>query len=213
MWPAHKNSLLNGYAVVLKLLGKLPMIPILGTQSGYFSLATVFAPSLGFFSSTSSCAFVYLIRTALSFLTTFAVGSCFLHIPTLAGALILSSGSRYLPRIIAALCICTFLLHPIGRESFLYSLYWLIPIGISFVPAPSIFLRSLSSTFITHAVGSTIFLYTHATTSTYWQVLIPQVWLERLASALLLTAMYYAVTVSINLINQLRFESSPCLNR
>lgn len=206
MWPAHTYRLLSGYAVVLKLLGNLPMIPLFGTQSGFFGLASIFAPTLGFFSGASSCAFVYLVRTALSFSTTLAFASCLSHIPTLAGSLILSSESRFLPRLLAALCIGTFLVHPIGRESFLYSFYWLIPIGISFVPAPSIFLRSLSSTFITHAVGSIIFLYTRTTTSTFWQLLIAQVWIERLTYALLLTATYYAVTVCINLIKQLRSE-------
>lgn len=214
MWSPHKNSFLSVvYAVGLKLLGAVPILPIFGTIGAFFSLASAFAPLIGFFVGTSSSALVYLVRTALSFSTTLALGSFLVHIPTLAGTLVLSSQSRLLSRILSLVCIVTFLIHPIGKESFIYSLYWLIPICISFVPRPSIFLRSLSSTFITHAVGSTIFLYTHATTSAFWLILIPQVLLERLTYALLLTASYYAVTVSTNLINQRRFESSPCLNR
>ncbi len=212
MWPAYKQILLLAYALVLKLLSKISLLPILGTARLY-GVGTVCAPLIGFFCGVSSCAFVYCARTALSFSLGTYGGSFLVHLPTFAGSLVLSSGSRYASPLIAALCIGTFIAHPMGAESFIYTIYWLIPIGISFLPAPSIFLRSLMSTFITHAVGSTIFIYTHETTALFWETLFPQVWLERLTSALILTACYYAVTRMIHLINRLGFESNPCQNR
>jgi hypothetical protein len=107
----------------------------------------------------------------------------------------------------------TFLAHPIGKECLLYSCYWLIPVGLSYLSEPSIFLRSLMSTFTTHAVGSTLYLYTHDTTSLFWHTLIPQVWLERLTSALVLTACYYACISIIRLIHKLHVEDAICQNR
>lgn len=196
------------YTAALKLLSYTQILGI----PRLLSLDAMGAPLVGLLSGSRTCVVMYLIRTALSFSVSAPLGSFLFHLPTLTGALILSSEEKILPRLVASLCIVTFLLHPVGYECFSYSLFWLIPIAISFVSMPSVFLRSLSSTFITHAVGSTLFIYTHTTTSGYWHALIPQVWLERIISALFLTALYYVVYISINFIHQLHCESNPCQN-
>jgi hypothetical protein len=204
MCQADRHALLITYAGVLKLIGSITLLPSLRL----FSLGAICGPLIGFFSGTLGCFLVYVVRTALSFS---GIGSVFIHLPTCAGSIALSS-PPYTTRIIACFALITFLAHPIGRASYLYCSYWLIPLGISFMPAPSIFLRSLMSTFITHAVGSVVFIYTHETTSHFWLELIPQVWVERISLSLLFTACYYAVTLSINLIQQYRVESRSCQN-
>lgn len=200
-----------GYSLLLKLLGKVGVWHVLGSRVT-IGLSAAFAPAIGFFSSPATCISVYIIRTGLSLLTSpmSLIGTYYL--PTLAGSLVLSSQSRSLQIIMPLICIVTFALHPVGSQCMTYTLYWFIPIVATLLPS-SVFLRSLSSTFVTHAVGSTIFLYTHPTTSTYWHTLIPQVWLERLIYTLLLSASYYIIKNIIAVLNHLRRESSLCQSR
>ncbi len=205
MLTVKKTTYLISYAVLLRLLGKVSLFRFAGS----FGLSAALAPVIGFFSSATSCLSFYALRTGISLATSSHCVSFTYYLPTLAGSLALSSQSRLIEALIPALCIATFILHPIGASSWLYSLYWLIPIGISILPKKSIFLRSLSSTFITHAVGSVLYLYTHPTTSLYWHILLPQVWLERLAYALILTTCYYGIL----LITQFNPEGSLCQNR
>lgn len=205
MWQDRNYRVYIASGWTLALVGTF----ILPFSSRLLSISTLCAPALGFFGSPSSCFLLYGGRTILSFLTTLKGVPIFFHIPTLAGSLALSC-PKIVPRYVPLLCIITFLAHPVGNECLLYSCYWLIPLGLSYLSEPSIFLRSLMSTFTTHAVGSTLYLYTHETTSLFWYTLIPQVWLERLISALMLTACYYACTTTIRRARKLHLKDTPC---
>jgi len=100
---------------------------------------------------------------------------------------------RFLPAVMAAayfglktkktalifpICIVLFLLNPIGRQAWLYPMIWLIPFFASF-GKKRLILNSLGATFVSHAVGSVIFLYAFGLTSAIWLSLIPVVFLER----------------------------------
>ena len=100
---------------------------------------------------------------------------------------------RFLPAILAAayfglkskkiafvfpICIILFLLNPIGRQAWLYPLIWLIPFVATF-GKKRLILNSFGATFVSHAVGSTIFLYAFGLTPQIWLSLIPVVFIER----------------------------------
>jgi len=80
--------------------------------------------------------------------------------------------------IIFPVCIALFLLNPIGRQAWMYSLIWLIPFIASF-GKKRLILNSLGATFTAHAVGSVIFLYSFGLTPAIWVSLIPVVLIER----------------------------------
>jgi len=80
--------------------------------------------------------------------------------------------------IIFPICIVLFLLNPIGRQAWMYSMIWLIPFFTTFFNKRLI-LKSLGATFTAHAVGSVIFLYTFGLTPAIWIALIPVVFIER----------------------------------
>ncbi|MCX6723915.1 MAG: hypothetical protein NT155_01925 [Candidatus Staskawiczbacteria bacterium] len=80
--------------------------------------------------------------------------------------------------IIFPICIALFLLNPIGRQAWMYSLIWLIPFAATFAKKRLIF-NSLGATFTAHAVGSVIFLYSFGLTPAIWISLIPIVFIER----------------------------------
>lgn len=103
----------------------------------------------------------------------------------------------FLQIIIPLSCMILFIAHPQGRGAALYSFYWLIP-GCCFM-VQTIFKKSwafsiaLSSTFIAHAVGSIIALYTLAIPTQSWLTLIPLVAVERMIFASGATLLFYAM--------------------
>lgn len=107
----------------------------------------------------------------------------------------------FLQIILPLTCIALFIAHPQGRGAFLYSFYWFIP-GICFA-IHTIFKKSwafstaLSSTFIAHAVGSIIALYTLAIPTQTWIILIPLVAIERMIFASGATLAFYAMKMVV----------------
>ncbi|MCX6772195.1 MAG: hypothetical protein NTV88_00275 [Candidatus Micrarchaeota archaeon] len=84
--------------------------------------------------------------------------------------------------IVPLACMALFMLHPIGGQAWIYSLYWLIPV-IALALPEHLFIRSLGSTFTAHAIGSIVFLYLLPSTPALWIALIPVVAFERLMFA------------------------------
>jgi hypothetical protein len=80
--------------------------------------------------------------------------------------------------IIFPVCIALFVLNPIGRQAWIYSLIWLIPFIATFFKKRLIF-NSLGATFTAHAVGSVFFLYAFGLTPAIWMALIQVVLIER----------------------------------
>lgn len=100
-----------------------------------------------------------------------------------------------------AFCITLFVLHPIGSKAYAISLFWLIPAALffieKFIPGVgdihylNVFSTALSSTFIMHAVGSLMWLYTgpHVTPE-QWISWIPTTGTERLIFAIVMSVVY-----------------------
>ena len=124
------------------------------------------------------------------------------YIPTLCASASWAVTSRFYAPFLSLLCMALFIAHPVGAQASVYTLYWLIPLALTFLPRTIIFARSLTSTFIAHAVGSVLFLYWGPiTTASYWMALIPVVAFERFAFALVMTAAYYAGSYALRLVN------------
>jgi len=68
-------------------------------------------------------------------------------------------------------------------------MYWLIPVALYFMKK-STFNTALGSTFVVHAVGSVIWLYTRDTSVLLWHSLLPIVLLERMAFAIGMVLMH-----------------------
>ena len=73
--------------------------------------------------------------------------------------------SRFILSVILPLvCMFLFIFHPESGKAYIYSFYWLIPVICYFSERfkiyNSIFTKSLTATFLAHAVGSIILLYT-----------------------------------------------------
>jgi len=95
-------------------------------------------------------------------------------------------------------CMALFMIHPIGRQAFIYSFYWLIPVIMFFFKDKSLLAKSLGATFTAHAVGGVLWLYVFNLPKDVWLGLIPQVALERGMFAVGIAATYI---VFVNLLD------------
>jgi hypothetical protein len=136
-------------------IGGMFLGPILGAVSAFFVRA------LNIFISHKSLDFLTIIR----------------FLPAILAAVYFGLKQKK-TAIIFPICILLFILNPIGRQAWLYSMIWLIPFAATFCKKRLIF-NSLGATFTAHAVGSVIFLYTFGLTPAIWMSLIPVVFIER----------------------------------
>lgn len=102
--------------------------------------------------------------------------------------------------------------NPVGRQTWYFALYWLIPI-ITFFKREVLFLRSLGSTFTSHAVGGATWIWIMNLPAEVWKGLVPVVAFERLSFALGIAASYVILTFVFRYLNAknliptgLRFE-------
>lgn len=84
---------------------------------------------------------------------------------------------------IPILAIIAFTLHPIGREVWYYSLFWIIPL-IAYFKKDNLFIRSLGATFAAHSIGGALWIWAFNLPANVWNSLIPIVIQERLLFAL-----------------------------
>ena len=200
------------FIFLFSLLGfltlQIPVSKIIGSKQN-FTFFDFFAPTTGMFlNSFPGAASVLLVKMFdLIFIKKgFDLLSLLRLLPLPLAAFYFGSKSK-LKSLIALLSIFLFVIHPIGRLAWLYSLYWLIPIIASFFPH-RLFLKSLGSTFTAHAVGSTIFLYTFGLTPQIWLSLIPVTFIERVGFSLGIYASYFIFNFTLNyLVKLLKIKS------
>lgn len=91
------------------------------------------------------------------------------------------------------IAIAAFILHPVGRTVWFFSLYWLIPVIVKMLPqayAKNPFFKGLGATFTAHAIGGALWIWTVPMTAEMWTGLIPVVAYERLLFTLGIGASY-----------------------
>lgn len=190
-----RDALSHAPFVMLAILSKVIKFSfIAGSKLACFSLSQAISPLAGKIGGNKTLASLIALKTIILSLTykiSLLLSSTY-FIPTAFGSLYITSQNRLLKAFIPTLCIFLFVIHPIGSQSWVYSLYWLLPISLAFMPERSFFLKALGATFTQHAVGSVIWLYTRAIPAPVWNGLISVVWAERLLFALAMTATYYA---------------------
>ena len=199
------------FVFLFSLLGlialKIPVSRIVGSGQS-FSFFDFFAPTVAMFLGTLPGAIsVLLVKLFdLIFISRKIEAVSLLRLLPLPLAAFYFGSKSKKRSLIAIICIILFIVHPVGRQAWVYSLYWLIPIFACFFPK-RLFLKSLGSTFTAHAVGSTIFLYAFQLPTAVWKGLIPVVFVERVGFALGIYLSYFVFNVSLNfLLRVLRFE-------
>lgn len=203
------------------VLTKVKITPIIGTNSS-FSASVLFGPTiskfLGISFGTGSLLFahffgvivgIYKIKSMMSYFTFFPIIFAGIYF-----ARIFRSDKKLFWFPLA--CISLFILHPIGNSVWFYSLFWSIPLIISIGKeriekiiknyVARVYLYSLGTAFVDHAVGSVLFLYFMNIPREAWLMAIPLTIIERLIIAAGITLSYFFVKISIKTLKEL-FQS------
>jgi hypothetical protein len=164
--------------------------PIIGSTWGFFSLSDVAMPLTGVLGLGFGICVAIARMSYKAFVLGAPLSSVVYYLPGLCAAGSWARKGPLFRLLVPLVCIVLFVAHPTGFAAAPYSLYWLIPVGIYFLDSKSIFLQSLSSTFVAHAVGSILWLYSFDMSAQMWLGLIPLVAVERLFFASAMTVIY-----------------------
>jgi len=205
------------FFVLFIILTKVKFSLILGTDT-QFSASVMFGPVISNFLGIGwglaviilSHLFgivigLYKVKSAISWLT-FA--------PIIIAGIYFSKMFKGDTRLvlIPLFCILLFFSHPIGREVWYYSLFWVIPIFIASFKTKldkllkkhivQVYVYSLGSALTDHSIGSIIYLYFINIPAKFWVEAIPFTLVERAMIAAGITLSYFAVKVSISFLQQ-----------
>lgn len=188
-----RSSATTIFYISATLLARLVKLTgMIGQHTISFSLASCGTPLIGLYTSLWTVLTSLGVTTLYSWYTTANPLLLLLHIPTLGATLYLylcaQPSHKFLKTLfgIAVLAFCTtlFLVHPIGFQAKAYTLLWLVPGIMLMTPSNNSFIQSYITTYIAHAIGSVIWLYTIGpVTAEAWLALIPLACLERLLFA------------------------------
>ena len=182
---------------------KFTLFELLGPTGGMFLGPLLGAVSAFFVRALN----IILFREAIDFLTVLR------FLPMMLAAIYFGLKQKK-TAIIFPICIALFLLHPVGRQAWLYSLLWLIPLFAT-LGKKRLVLNSLGATFTAHAVGSVIFLYSFSLTPAIWISLIPVVLIERGIFTMGIWASCLVFNTALDKISDLRIAQflKPLVNR
>lgn len=94
---------------------------------------------------------------------------------------------------VSLIAMVLFVAHPIGREVWYYSLFWLIPSLMRLISRDNVFTSAMGATFTQHAVGGVAWLYAFSLPAEVWRSLIPLVIAERFVMGLGIAVSFVAL--------------------
>lgn len=168
---------------------------IIGSWASFFSVNSIGVPMIGVCAGLSTGLLSTVVRAGVRLMLYGTSPLRFLvyHIPGVCASGYWFVDSKLVRIVLPLICMGLFVLHPVGQHAPEYALYWLIPVIIGFFSNRSVFMRALAATFMAHAIGSVIWLYTISSTPIMWHALIPIVAVERLVFASGMSVVYYVV--------------------
>ncbi len=192
---------------------------LVGAESQFFTLFQFFGPVAGSFLGPIVGALSVLIAQLSNF---FIVGNEFdlLNLlrltPMLFAAYYFGSKKKSLGVIIPLIAIALFVLHPVGRQVWFFSLFWTIPIIVKILPkkySDSVAAKSLGATFTAHAIGGAFWIWTVPMTAAQWIALIPIVIYERTLFASGIAVSYIAFNAALDkLVEKLKIDVKDILS-
>ncbi len=193
----RKSAIITSFTGLIKLASLAKISFIAGTYTGFFSAINIVSPLAGAFGGIVGSIGVFSISAIIRLMFFGALPLHFLayYIPGFCASLYWARPQNIIINVFLPLiCMILFVMHPVGFYAAPYAFYWLIPISLYFVAHKNLFLHALSSTFIAHAVGSVIWLYTVPMMIGTWYLLMPVVAVERVAFALGMVLLYKAIS-------------------
>jgi hypothetical protein len=193
MKDVKKNVLLSIIFLIIGLVSLSLNFTKLEGSSSHFTFFEFVAPSVaGILPLGVAMILVVVAKALFSLLTNSLVFNLFdvarLFLPLAAVSYFYKKSKFNL--IIPVIAIIGFNLHPVGRQAWVFSLLWLIPIAMHLLRDKFLLARSIGATFSQHALGGLLFIYMFPATPEFWIGLIPIVLQERLVFAIGISAFY-----------------------
>jgi len=187
------------FVIIFTIVGfatlQIPVAQLAGSGAK-FTVFDAFAPMTGAFIGSIPAVTAVLLMHSFNFLAHGAqiqdVGTIIRFFPMLFAVLYFARKGK-LNLIVPLVAIVVFLMHPIGRSVWYFSLFWTIPLFAYFLRDRFLFARALGATFSAHAVGGAAWIWAFALPASVWNSLIPVVFAERLLFALGIMASYVLV--------------------
>jgi len=211
------------FAAFFMILTKVKLTPILGTKMK-FSASVIFGPILssilGIAPGTFSIIFAHLIGLLIGFYEIKSLSSYFVFLPIITAGIYFARVFKRDRKMVipCILAILLFILHPIGRKVWFYSLFWTIPIFIATFKRKDdilfkhkflvLYAYSLGAAFVDHAVGSVMYLYFFNIPSKFWIQAIPLTIIERLLIAFGIMISYLGVSACLKSITELAIPTT-----
>ncbi len=194
------------FAVAGFIALQIPVAQLEGSRAK-FTVYDAFAPVAGSFIGNVSGVIAVFLMQFFNFLVHGAqiddVGTIIRFFPMLFAVMYFAKKGR-LNFIIPIVAIIAFLAHPIGREVWYFTLFWIIPIISYFFRDKFLFARALGSTFTAHAVGGALWIWAFALPASVWNGLILVVVIERLLFALGISGSFVVVNNLLGLLEKKR---------
>jgi hypothetical protein len=172
--------------ICLYLLATLiPFNLIVGSTNLSFSWASVLTPVL-----VGQLGLLWILVSLISTKLFFSASIFWIlasRVPLVMSCLAFSRRHWATSVVLPMCCMLLFVMHPTGVQAFWYALYWIIPIVC--YRFDHVISRALTATFVAHALGSVIWLYTGDIHAAIWMALIPVVFCERMLMVVGMLAM------------------------
>ncbi|MBI4454199.1 hypothetical protein HY636_06145 [Candidatus Woesearchaeota archaeon] len=188
------------FAALVFIGSRINFSPLVGANNQFFTLFQFFGPIAGAFLGPIFGAVSVLGSEIADYLI---AGKAFTLInvirltPMLFAAYYFGRKynitSKIAAIVVPLIAIFAFVMHPVGRTVWFFSLYWTIPIIIVLLPekySHHFSLKSLGATFTAHSVGGAAWIWAIPMTAEQWIALIPVVAFERTLFALGIAGSY-----------------------
>ncbi|MBI2548517.1 hypothetical protein HYW21_04155 [Candidatus Woesearchaeota archaeon] len=202
---AKKIAFIFLFLIMALVAMRINFSSLVGAKNQFFTLFQFFGPIAGSILGPFVGILTVLGAEVVDF---FIVGkeATFINLirltPMLFAAYYFGSKSKKFATFIPIMAIAVWMLHPMGRQVWYFSLYWTIPLIIRLLPqkyAQNLGLKSLGATFTAHAVGGAVWIWSVPMTAEQWIGLIPVVAYERLLFALGIAGSYILVNTALDL--------------
>ena len=177
---------------------------LMGAENQFFTLFQFFGPIAGVFLGPAVGVLSVLIAEVGSYVVlgkAFTLVSMLRLLPMMFAAWYFGTRKSVLNIFTPVAAILLFIVHPVGRQVWYFSLFWTIPIIVKILPkrySEMPVLKSLGATFTAHSVGGAMWNYIVPMTPAAWIALIPVVIFERLVFTAGITASYYGMNTLLD---------------
>ncbi|MBT4824088.1 hypothetical protein HN695_03070 [Candidatus Woesearchaeota archaeon] len=201
------------FAALVFIGRRVNFSPLVGADNQFFTLFQFFGPIAGAFLGPIVGAISVLIAHGTDYIIAgkaFTLVNIVRLTPMIFAAIYFGSRKKLFGKpmlakifgvVIPLIAMIAFIMHPVGREAWLYAMFWWVPIIVAILPtrySDNLILKSFGATFVAHSIGSVAWLYTFPMSPAEWLALMPVVVFERSLFAMGIIGSYFGMNAVLH---------------